>query len=255
MTRRKSWCTGAESYRRDNSLKQETATATASLARLACLCLLLCVASPAVRAVEADGRGDSLVVRSPDGRVVIELSTRTASGALSQLQYRVSLSGQAIVDASNLGVRLADGNELGRNCEVVRSESVEIDSSFEQYPGKRRHVIDRATESTLTILERGAQPREWQLVVRAYDDGVALRYRFPEQPGWSDLELADELTEFAFPASCGRYDLAAGGLHHVARESLRTAARRRNTGRSTIGVAAPGGAVAASAGPPSSMRT
>ena len=83
---------------------------------------------------------------------------------------------------------------------VVHSESVEIDSSFEQYPGKRRQVVDRANETTLTLLERGANPLEWQLVVRAYDDGVALRYRFPGQSGWSDLELADELTEFAFPA-------------------------------------------------------
>ena len=61
-------------------------------------------------------------------------------------------------------------------------------------------MIDRATETTLTLRERGAKPLEWRLVVRAYDDGVALRYRFPKQPGWSDLELADELTEFAFPA-------------------------------------------------------
>jgi alpha-glucosidase len=82
----------------------------------------------------------------------------------------------------------------------VRSESVEIDSAFEQYPGKRRHVIDRANETTLTLRERGPKPLEWRLVVRAYDDGVALRYWFPRQPGWSALELAGELTEFSFPA-------------------------------------------------------
>ena len=102
--------------------------------------------------------------------------------------------------------------ELGRNCVVVRSESAEIDSSFEQYPGKRRHVVDRATETTLTLRERGAKPREWRLMVRAYDDGVALRYRFPEQPGWSDLELADELTEFAFPASAVATTLPLAGF-------------------------------------------
>jgi alpha-glucosidase len=111
------------------------------------------------------------------------------------------LSEQPVVAASNLGVRLKDGTELGRNCVVVRSNSIAIDSSFEQYPGKRRHVIDRATETTLTLRERGAKPLEWQLIVRAYDDGVALRYRFPKQPGWSQLDLAGELTEFVFPAS------------------------------------------------------
>ena len=106
----------------------------------------------------------------------------------------------AVVDASNLGVRLKQGTELGRDCSIVGHETNKIDSSFEQYPGKRRHVIDRATETTLVLRERGAKPLEWQLVVRAYDDGVALRYRFAKQPGWFALELAGDLTEFAFPA-------------------------------------------------------
>jgi len=132
--------------------------------------------------------------------VAIELFTRATAAGPRQLQYRVSSSHEAVVAASNLGVRMKGGLELGRNCEVVGTRSVAIDSSFEQYPGKRRHVIDRATETTLTMRERGAKPREWQLVVRAYDDGVALRYRFPEQAGWSELELAGEMTEFGFPA-------------------------------------------------------
>jgi alpha-glucosidase len=173
---------------------------TACFPRIAGLCLLFCSALPVASAVDAEGQSSPWVVRSPDGRLEIELFTRAAPAAASQLQYQVSLSGQSIVDASNLGVRLRDGTELGRNCEVVSSESVRIDSSFEQYPGKRRHVIDRATETTLTLRERGAKPLEWRLVVRAYDDGVALRYWFPKQPGWSQLELADELTEFVFPA-------------------------------------------------------
>ena len=87
-------------------------------------------------------------------------------------------------------------------------------------------MIDRATETTLTLRERGAKPLEWQLVVRAYDDGVALRYRFPEQPGWPELELADELTEFAFPECGGSHGVAARELHDVARRPLRAAGSR-----------------------------
>jgi alpha-glucosidase len=167
---------------------------------LSVICLLLCGASMPSHAAAAAGQSDPVTVQSPDGRIEIELFAHATSGAPGQLQYRVSLSDQPVVAASNLGVRLKDGTELGRNTVVVGSKSAAIDSSFEQYPGKRRHVIDRATETTLTLRERGAKPLEWQLVVRAYDDGVALRYRFPKQPGWSNLELAGELTEFAFPA-------------------------------------------------------
>ena len=49
-------------------------------------------------------------------------------------------------------------------------------------------------------------------MVRVYDDGVALQYRFPKQPGWSDLELADELTEFAFPADAIATTLPLAGF-------------------------------------------
>ena len=147
----------------------------------------------------AQAQDKSVFVRSPDGHLQVELSARATSGAASQLQYRVSASNQIVVTASRLGVRLKDGTELGGNCVIVSSETIAIDASFEQFPGKRRHVVDRATETTLTLRERGAKPLEWRLVVRAYDDGVALRYRFSKQPGWSDLELAGELTEFAFP--------------------------------------------------------
>ena len=181
-------------------MKRETATATASPALLAFLCLLLWGPPQAACAAEVQAQGYPLAVRSPDGLIAVEVFASDVPGAASQLQYRVSLADRAVLDRSNLAVRLKDGTELGRNCTIVHVESVEIDSSFEQYPGKRRQVTDRATETTLTLRERGAKPREWQLVVRAYDDGVALRYRFPKQPGWSNLELADELTEFAFPA-------------------------------------------------------
>jgi len=175
-------------------------TVTACVLRLAGLCMLFWGVHSAVGAAEAKDHSDPVAVKSPDGRLAIEIFTRAAPGASSQLQYRVTMANHAVIDASNLGVHLRDGIELGRNCAIVGSESLKIDSSFNHFPGKRRHVIDRGSETTLTLRERGARPRTWQLIVRAYDDGVALRYRFPKQRGWSELELADERTDFAFPA-------------------------------------------------------
>ncbi len=166
----------------------------------AALCLLLLVAAPPACPAEPERRSDSVVVDSPDGRLRVELFTRAAAEAPGRLQYRVSLSDRLVIDASGLGARMKDGTVLGRDSVIVGAEPAVIDSSFEQYPGKRRHVTDRANEVTVTLRERAANALQWQLVLRAYDDGVALRYRFPAQPDWQDLELADELTEFAFPA-------------------------------------------------------
>jgi alpha-glucosidase len=174
---------------------------TAFWTRLACLGLVFCGALSVDCAAKTKDQSDPVVVQSPDGHITLELFTRAGSGAPSQFQYRVSLSHHAVVEASHLGVRLHDGTELGRDCVVEGYKSVKIDSSYEQFPGKRRHVVVRATETTLTLRERGAKPRKWQLVVRAYDDGVALRYRFLKQPAWTDLELSEDRTEFVFPAT------------------------------------------------------
>src|SRR6185295_9208365 len=134
-----------------------------------------------------------------NGLLEVELFTHAVSGTAGPLQYRVSMDGKTIVAASGLGVRLRGGAQLGRNSVIEDSQTTAIDSSFEQFPGKRKHVIDRANEATLTLRESGAKPLQWQVIVRAYDDGVALRYRFPKQAGWTNLELGGELTEFAFP--------------------------------------------------------
>jgi alpha-glucosidase len=168
-----------------------------TLARLACLFALACGAAPPS---ESADRFEPFAIPSPDGRVTIEFDTRTPSSAAGQLTYQVSLSGRTVIEASGFGVRLTDGTELGRNTALLGVESTEIDASFEQFPGKRRQVTDRARETTLRLREIGSRPLEWQLIVRAYDDGVALRYRFPAQPGWPELALADESTEFNFPA-------------------------------------------------------
>jgi alpha-glucosidase len=142
---------------------------------------------------------DAVVVTSPEGHIRVELSLRKTPAAPAQLVYQVTANGRPVVLQSALGVRLVDGGMLGTDCVLENVETEKIDSGFEQFPGKRRLVADRCTETTFSLRERKAPNRRWQIVARAYDDGVAVRYRFPAQAGWQDLELAEDRTEFVFP--------------------------------------------------------
>lgn len=170
--------------------------------------LLLWSAIALIGVAPAHSQSRSMVVRSPDGRIGWEL----LAPAHSPLQYRISLADRTIVLPSSLGILLDGGTQLGRDTEIIASRSNAIDSTFEQYPGKRRHVIDRANETTFTLRERDGQRLEWQLVVRAYDDGIAFRYRFPQQERWTELSLADERTEFVFPRSAVATSLPLDGF-------------------------------------------
>lgn len=158
-----------------------------------CLMGFCALLAAAVSALPAAGAPEArpVSVRSPDGHLQLDVSAKSG-----KVQFQVSRAGKPVIAASSLGVQLKDGTRLGRDTEVVDIKTTTIDGSFEQFPGKRRHVVDRAREATLTLRERGGKHLEWRLVIRAYDDGVALRYLFHEQPDWKILELTADLTEF-----------------------------------------------------------
>ena len=154
----------------------------------AALCLLLWSASAAAGAADPAAGNASSVVRSPDGRLQLELLA--PAGAAGRLRYRVTFSGHPVVEASNLGVRLANGTELGRETEIVGATPATIDESFEQYPGKRRLVADRANEQLASWVAVGGP-------VRVERDHAGLSAR---------RTWVCELPE-------GRTDIPCGGTH------------------------------------------
>jgi alpha-glucosidase len=147
-----------------------------------------------------EGRFDDQVsVSSPDGRIRLEISLDTAQSGKRVPRYRVTLGGRPVIERSELQTELADGSTLGSNCMIADHQTTAIRAEFRQHPGKRSHVADHCLEMVITFRERSTPARTWQLVARAYDDGVAFRYRFPARDGWQTLELASERTAFTLP--------------------------------------------------------
>jgi hypothetical protein len=131
-------------------------------------------------------------VRSPDGRTRI-IVARDASGRLT---WR-ALRGNAVVLApSPLGLRRADqvfedGLTLTR-----AANAIDITDEYRTPYGKRRVHPVRARERTLAFTNtRGARI---DLVLRAHNDGVAFRYRFPDLDTIAKT-VVEELTGFAVP--------------------------------------------------------
>lgn len=170
---------------------------------------LICVRVSAVMLLAAAplfASGELEPCRSPSGAVEIEFALQEGVPL-----YRVRYADADAIGWSELGVDLAGGERLGRNCQIVSVGSTEIDEAFDQFPGKRRHVRGACRETTLRLREVGAPHREWEVVLRAYDNGAALRYRFPQQQGWNDLVIAAERTQFVLPAEATAHALPLAG--------------------------------------------
>ncbi len=125
------------------------------------LALLLASAAPAA------GQGDQAwEVTSPDGRLSLSLV------AGDQLTYRIALAGSELVAASAIGMRIMDGPAVGPGASPVLVGIRDVDEWLEPIvPEKASRIHDRYTALSLDL------GQGWGLDVRAYDDGVAYRFR------------------------------------------------------------------------------
>jgi alpha-glucosidase len=162
----------------------------------------------------AEGAGQDAPTRfaatSPDGQIRIEVSIDARSENRAFPVYQASLRGRVVILPSRLGVDLVDGASLGNDSMIESVRTRNINESYTQRPGKRSLVTNRCEEATVTIRER-ASGRRWEIVVRAYDDGAALRYRFPLQIGWKDLAIGGERTQMRLPSDAMAYVLPLSG--------------------------------------------
>ena len=80
--------------------------------------------------------------------------------------------------------------------QITGSERAGHDEVWEQPWGEVALVRDFHNELRVSVAETGDPGRQFVVVFRAFDDGVAFRYELPEQPGLGEFEIMDELTEF-----------------------------------------------------------
>ncbi len=171
-----------------------------------------CLAAGPFAAADDDAATSRVTVASPRGAVRAEVSLDEADGQGSGPRYRVWFKGRPVVEPSRLGIDLADGSALGKDARIEGVKTSSIRESYTQFPGKRSRVLDHCEEAVVSLHERREPGRRWELVIRAYDDGFAFRYRFPEQDGWDELALAGERTQFSLPDDARAHALPLAGF-------------------------------------------
>jgi alpha-glucosidase len=135
------------------------------------------------------GHADSSHLSSPDAR--IQVSTLSDDGALS---YSVQFNGKPIIAKSRLGVELAGGAFSGA-LKITDSELSSFDQSWKPVWGQFSEYRNHYNELTLDVAEVAVPHRKMQIIFRAYDDGIAFRYVFPQQDGLKDVNIKNELSE------------------------------------------------------------
>ncbi len=163
-----------------------------------CGCAAACVAAGGVSTPQGviPGSKDDIVITSPNGTVSAAVGV-TAEG---QLSYVVHADGKEVVGVSPLGLTV-DGQDIGQG--VTFAGPAESRAIHETYPIFGVHAVahNDCQEATIPLV---CGALKYQVVVRAYDDGVALRYEVAGKVS----KITSEATSWNLPRD-GRYTWAS----------------------------------------------
>ncbi len=130
-------------------------------------------------------------ITSPDQAIVLSFGLKQGIPT-----YWVVFHQDTIIKPSRLGFEFKDLPALKDQFELVALSSRQADQTWQQPWGENKTIRDQYQEMKVELKETSASGRLLTLYFRAYDDGVALRYEFPEQPNLKEFVIMDELTQF-----------------------------------------------------------
>jgi len=137
-----------------------------------------------------------LLVESPNHNIVAGLYCEQGGDSG---EWCLELSG--MIPKISLGLVRSD-QEFWRHLRFIKAEKpVQIDEQYTVLHGKRSHCHNKATE--VTVWFENQERSKMELIIRAYEDGLAFRYRFPE--GKDSLVVKEEMTAYTIPPDAKRW--------------------------------------------------
>lgn len=129
--------------------------------------------------VSLNAQPNDYVLASPDGK--LQVMVETGDG----IHYSLVHDGDLLVGRSEIGMYMTDGSKFGALEQVKKASTRGVDQTIKATLYKKAEVLDKFNELTLKF-------KEFSLVFRAYDDGMAYRFvSHKEEPYNVDHETAE----------------------------------------------------------------
>ncbi|MEO7766676.1 MAG: glycoside hydrolase family 97 N-terminal domain-containing protein, partial [Ferruginibacter sp.] len=130
-------------------------------------------------------------LQSPDGNIVFSFRLINSLPV-----YSVDFKKSNLVSSSLLNLDAGNG---GFKKIIIDKTiySAGIDN-YELVVGKTKRVNDQYNQLIISMEDKGNNSFKTDLEIRAFNDGIAFRYRFPLQNSNPSFSLFEELTQFRF---------------------------------------------------------
>lgn len=160
--------------------------------------------------------GTPLTIKSPDGKIAITFDLKRKPQPYlpgERAYYQVTYNGVPVLDDSPLSLDFMGASPLAEDFEILETKRQSKDEAWEYAFGPQRIIPDRYNELVVSLRERRPPGRQLGVIFRAYNEGVALRYQIPKQPGLEKFALAAENTGFYFARDVSAFALNMGRVN------------------------------------------
>lgn len=135
-------------------------------------------------------------VASPDGRIELRILPPAATSQNQEPGFQVYFQGKEFLHGE-LGICVS-GTNLLKKAALKSSQLHEFDSTYNMPYGKSNPIRNHYRELTLNLKNEAAPLKEFQVIFRVYNDGVAYRYVLPRQKGVQSVKITAEPGTFQF---------------------------------------------------------
>ena len=175
----------------------------------------------AAEALQSPGGKYNFVFDQKDGRLTYRLDY-AAKQVIEEGELGVNIDNHLVESA--MGIPVDNSNVWTHGMEVTSVDRRSEDNTWKPVYGEYAQIRDRYNEMTIHLLKGGkhqgasnAYDKRQQylldIIVRAYDEGVAIRYHFPEATNGLFMHIIDDLTSFRFAPGAEAYHYAWAQSH------------------------------------------
>ena len=134
---------------------------------------------------------NEVVINSPN-------NTNTVTILIDEgnLLYKVNHENKPIILPSRLGFIFKDGLSLSDSFKIRDVQFSQLDETWQQPWGSVKAIRNHYEEAIIYLSSVSDPENKIDLMIRAYDDGIALRYYVQSLGENEEVVITDELTEF-----------------------------------------------------------
>ena len=188
---------------------------------IAILFLAIAVAGNAAETLQSPDSKYNFVFEQKDGRLIYHLDY-AAKQVIEEGELGVNIDNHLVESA--MGIPVDNSKVWTQGMEVIKVERAAKDEIWNPIYGEYSSIRNHYNEMVIHLMKGGKHDNSnngydkrqqylFDIIVRAYDEGVAIRYHFPEATNGLFMHITDDLTSFRLAPGTEAYHFAWAQSH------------------------------------------